>query len=96
MKKLTRILATGAASMMAVGLLAAPAQAETFAPSCVDRTVYSAGFVMLTNNCSTAQNVKVIVRNGFDSNCLYLKKGDIREVRFGLFGSYHKTIRCGN
>ncbi|GAB3716266.1 hypothetical protein [Nocardiopsis oceani] len=67
---------------------------DTLAPDCVDRNLYSAGFVMLTNQCSTAQDVKVVISMGFDSNCLYLAPGDTRQVDIPLFGSYDKTVTC--
>ncbi|MDQ0596000.1 hypothetical protein QF037_000345 [Streptomyces canus] len=54
------------------------------APSCVTFTQYPHSDILgpytnvyVDNRCSTAQRVKVIMRNGYDSGCLQLAAGEL-------------------
>ncbi|GAB3743270.1 hypothetical protein [Nocardiopsis nanhaiensis] len=67
----------------------------SLAPDCVDRTWYSAGFAFVKNNCSTTQNVKVVMRYAGDSPCTELAPGESFEHRpWQPWSQYVATDSC--
>ncbi|MFI0240442.1 hypothetical protein [Streptomyces sp. NPDC016845] len=91
-----------ASALLGVGLVPAsaasaePAAAATqgTAPACVKRDVVKhRKYVKVTNNCSEAMHLKVVIDWGNDSPCLTYQPGEQWEWNWGR-GSYGKVVTC--
>jgi hypothetical protein len=77
MKKMKRIAAVAAtvglaASLSVVGV-AAPANAATLAPACIEAHTKSGGDVVVKNNCANTKRIKVVMSFGRDLACISVK-----------------------
>jgi hypothetical protein len=97
MKKMKRIAAVAAtvglaASLSVVGV-AAPANAATLAPACIEAHTKSGGDIFVQNNCSKTKRVKVVMSFGRDLACLSIKPGDAYRWNDPR-GSLDKVVLC--
>ncbi|NEB81883.1 alpha-amylase [Streptomyces sp. SID14478] len=86
--------AASAASAVSAVSAAPAASAQNTAPACVKRDVIKhRKYVKVTNNCSEAMHVKVVIDWGNDSPCLTYQPGEQWEWNWGR-GSYGKVVTC--
>ncbi|MEV1023045.1 hypothetical protein [Streptomyces sp. NPDC050264] len=93
-----------ASALLGAGLVTAPAVSaasaasaasiQGTAPACVKRDVIKhRKYVKVTNNCSEAMHLKVVIDWGNDSPCLTYQPGEQWEWNWGR-GSYGKVVTC--
>ncbi len=95
MKNIARAAAVATVAGVALVGAVTPASAGT-KPACVSVDVRSFNHVVMYNNCSTSQRLRVVWNNARDSGCFTVASGASKDVNAynQPFASYDKVVTC--